>query len=97
MSYSVQHVRFTLECDACGLTEKRDLDSNPDPADPADPAGTRGWCAVQVLNRATHFCCPTCVAKLNAILHHREREKEAARAADLVWSTGRAKGLPSHE
>lgn len=80
MSYSVEHVRYTLECDCCGHTEKRDLDAYPDQVE----LGTKGWCSVQVLNRSTHFCCPTCVEKLNAILHHRVREAEAAHAAAVA-------------
>lgn len=30
MAYTTQHVRFMLECDACGRTEKRDLDAAED-------------------------------------------------------------------
>ncbi len=77
MSYSVEHVRFTLECDCCGHTEKRDLDAHPAQTE----LGTKGWGAVQVINRSTHFCCPRCLESVNAILDRRVREAEAAKAA----------------
>jgi hypothetical protein len=74
MSYSVEHVRFTLECDACGLIEKRDLDSD------ADKAGTLGWSLVSTGYESV-FCCPGCLKQVRAILTRREREAEAAQAA----------------
>ena len=76
MSYYVEHVRFTLECDACGLTEKRDLDATPDQS-----AGIVGWGEVRILNRTHAFCCPDCLEKVNAILEHRVRAAQAAQAA----------------
>lgn len=76
MSYSVEHVRYTLECDCCGHTEKRDLDARPN-----QELGTKGWGGVQVTNRSSHFCCPVCLEAVNAILNRREREEEAAHAA----------------
>ncbi len=60
MSYSVQHVRYTLECDACGLVEKRDLDRTSE-------KGTEGWARVQI-NVREYFCCPGCSESVMAIL-----------------------------
>lgn len=65
MSYSAQHIRYTLECDVCGLVEKRDLDVDSE-------KGTEGWDTFQTRQR-TYFCCPVCVESLNTILNHRER------------------------
>jgi Zn finger protein HypA/HybF involved in hydrogenase expression len=70
MSYSVEHVRYTLECDACGRVEKRDLDRESD-------AGTAGWGSVVTRSR-TGFCCPECLSKVNAILDKKEVEKSEA-------------------
>lgn len=74
MSYSVQHVRFTLECDACGLTEKRDLDSD------ADKAGTRGWSLVST-GYESAFCCPGCLEQVRSVLTQRARSEDAAQRA----------------
>jgi hypothetical protein len=49
MSYSVELVRFTLKCDACGLIEKRDLDED-------SSKGTVGWCEVRVCHNESYFC-----------------------------------------
>lgn len=76
MSYSVEHVRFTLECDACGLVEKRDMDK----IDTLHSEGTQGWAAVQTPVNS-YFCCPGCLEQVSAILERRRREKEAAQAA----------------
>jgi hypothetical protein len=69
VSYSVQHVRYTLECDVCGLVEKRDQDVE-------SLQGTAGWCGVQ-LDRH-YFCCPSCSESLRTILNHRERAAKKA-------------------
>ncbi len=65
MSYSVQHVRYTLECDACGLVEKRDLDQD-------SKKGTEGWGEVRT-PRCSGFCCPGCNESVMAILTKRAR------------------------
>lgn len=61
MPYSVQHVRFTLECDACGLVERRDLEASQ------EAEGTAGWSDVRTSWR-TYFCCPGCLKAVGAIL-----------------------------
>lgn len=73
MSYSVEHVRFTLECDACGLIEKRDLDADQ------ESKGTLGWDTIRTYAR-TFFCCPTCVEAVGAVLNKRERDLQEAKA-----------------
>lgn len=77
MAYSVEHIRYTLECDACGLTEKRYLDAGQD-------GGTDGWSAIRT-NWRSFFCCPGCLASVGAVLHKRELELQAAK--DLTEAT----------
>ena len=74
MAYTCEHVRFTLECDACGLVEKRDMD--------AESAGTgcAGWDEVRTQTRSA-FCCPSCVQSVLAILGKHAREQREAKAA----------------
>lgn len=74
MSYSVKHVRYTLECDACGLVEKRDLDAGD------QEKGTQGWGNVFLDRQYSSFCCPDCREKVAVILSHSELAREAARA-----------------
>lgn len=70
MSYSVEHIRFTLECDVCGRVEKRDLDGT-------DLApGTAGWGSI--MTSRSFFCCPGCTEDVNAILERRERAQKKA-------------------
>jgi hypothetical protein len=73
MAYFVQHLRFTLECDACGKVEKRDV------AAEEQSKGTHGWSEVRTM-RGGFFVCPVCEDKVDAILNKRQRdEKEATR------------------
>lgn len=74
MAYSVQHVRFTLECDACGRVEKRDLDAAQ------EGSGVSGWSSVETHKRHA-FCCPDCYARVLAVLLQRELAEAAAKAA----------------
>lgn len=71
MSYLVEHVRYTLECDVCGRVEKRDLD-----AAGSQERGTQGWSAVEVEepDHRHFFCCPECSELVAAVLLRRERE-----------------------
>lgn len=82
MPYSVEHVRFTLECDACGLTEKRDLDDVGQRKD-FERDGIAGWTEIRT-SWQSYFCCPACAASVGSILSKREREVQAAK--DLVES-----------
>lgn len=75
MAYSVEHIRFTLTCDACGLVEKRDLEKD-------DQRGTQGWYSVCNANDSV-FCCPSCAALVNDILYKKLREKNAAEQAKI--------------
>jgi uncharacterized Zn finger protein len=76
MAYSVQHVRFTLECAACGLVEKRDLDASK------EAEGTHGWSEVRTRWRS-YFCCPGCLKDLGAVLNKKSlAEQEATKAAE---------------
>lgn len=82
MTYSVQHVRVTLECDACGRIEKRNFDS----PSTADSEMIVGWGLVEVgtgTGTGQSFCCPECIEKLNAIVLARPRA-EAKAKADLI-------------
>jgi len=72
MAYSVQHVRFTLECDACGHTEKRDLDGSAQESD-----GVIGWAMVSS-NLASRFCCPVCLDSVEAVLNKKKRAEQEA-------------------
>lgn len=76
MSYQVEHVRYTLECDACGRTEKRDLDAAE------QEKGTEGWGNVFIDPHRTRFCCPDCREKVAVILNHSALAVEAARDAE---------------
>lgn len=76
MSYSVEHVRYTLECDACGRTEKRDLDAGD------QEKGTKGWGNVFIDPHHSSFCCPDCREKVAVTLRHSALAIEAARAAE---------------
>lgn len=71
MPYLVQHVRFTLECDACGLTEQRDLDADK------EAEGCSGWSEVRTHWRS-YFCCPGCLRRVDAILNQRELDAQEA-------------------
>lgn len=75
MSYQVEDVRYTLGCDACGRTEKRDLDAAE------REKGTKGWGNVFIDPARTRFCCPDCREKVALILNHSELAREAARDA----------------
>jgi hypothetical protein len=82
MSYSVQHVRFTLECDACGNLEKRDLDADSE-------EGTRGWGEITMRTPTgrSAFCCPSCAEMVEAILTKKARaelDAKAKREAECV-------------
>ena len=68
MSYSAQHIRYTLECDACGIVEKRDLRDSED-----HEKGTKGWGIVEVPGRCA-FCCPSCLGIVEAVLTTRQRQ-----------------------
>lgn len=73
MPYSVQHIRTTLECDACGRIETRDFDSNA--ASAAEMIS--GWGIVQL--SVAHFCCPACLERVREIIFARERACEKGR------------------
>lgn len=77
MSYSVERVRYTLECDACGRIEKRDLDANPTQHE----LGTKGWGRVTMIGLYERFCCPDCLEKVAIVLDHRALAEQAARDA----------------
>lgn len=70
MSYLVEHIRYTLECDVCGRVEKRDHD-----APGSEAMGIHGWSTVQTRERS-FFCCPECRELVDAVLLRREREVE---------------------
>jgi hypothetical protein len=78
MAYLVEHIRYTLECDACGLIEKRDL------AATEEVRGADGWSEVRTPAMSC-FCCPGCLKKVSDVLLHRAREVKAAK--DLAEST----------
>ena len=73
MSYSVQHIRYTLECDCCGLVKKHDLDVD-------DNEELKSWKTVMMPMRH-FFCCPKCLDDVSAILEKRDREQVAAKEA----------------
>jgi len=77
MAYFVEHVRFTLECDACGRVEKRDLD-NPEQRADFERDGMDGWGEIRT-SRQSCFCCPACVQSVTAVLGKRDRERQAAK------------------
>jgi hypothetical protein len=74
MPYLVEHVRFTLECDACGRTEKRDMDAS------REKYGLVGWSDVRTSVYGFRFCCPDCAGLVNQILSKRDRETLEASA-----------------
>lgn len=58
MSYTVQCVRCTYECDACGLVQKYDADAGGSAPDwKVTHCGPRSW-----------LCCPACTRKVEAVL-----------------------------
>ena len=89
MAYSVQHVRVTLECDACGLVEKRDVDAG-------DSDIPEGWDTVHMQSTLTSlFCCPTCSDAVFGVLTKRDyclkgKLEQAvdllSRSAPLTWA-----------
>ncbi len=70
MAYTVEHVRFIFECDACGLIEKHDRD-----ADPGDGPimATAGWSRA-TLNTHSFLCCPNCDREVRAVLFKRAKQ-----------------------
>lgn len=65
MGYRVEHVRYTLECDACGKVEQRDLDKDGSHA-------LEGWQNITIEGRYSRFCCPECTTKVRLILNSKE-------------------------
>lgn len=76
MSYSVEHIRYTLECDVCGLTEKRDTDAG-------DVRTAAGWSNVATSVRS-YFCCPGCLLNINAVLEARPLAALKARQEEVA-------------
>lgn len=72
MSYSVQQVRATYECDACGEVAKFDADEAPEKPE--------NWMSAQ-LHIYQFLCCPACVEKVSAVLFAKQRAEVAARDA----------------
>ncbi len=61
VSYLVKHIRFTLECDACGTVEIRDVSAE------REIEGIHGWGSI-MMPQSQYFCCPGCLNKVNTML-----------------------------
>ena len=81
MPYISESVRFTLDCDICGLIEKRDLDVGPDPKDAAINAAKvlNGWGNV-ITKTGGRFCCPGCQKEIEQLVTQRTRAQAEASA-----------------
>lgn len=72
MSYKVEHVRVTLECDCCGLVEKQE--AKPE----QEQVVLKYWGSISV-GSISFFACPACNAQVLAIIGKKEREEKEAK------------------
>lgn len=79
MSFSVQHVRYTFECDVCGLVERHDQAEDFD----VEQHRRLVWQTVNV-SAWQYLCCPACLETIQAIVLARSRAEAKANADKIA-------------